>query len=108
VDGTVKVVHTALWPHYPNKNVFIYHQSCESLVFVFQLLSFCMTVLCRHFEFEADAFALRLGRAPELRSALIKLNSDNLGFPLCDWLYSMWHYSHPPLLERLSALDKTE
>ena len=78
------------------------------LLLVFQLLSFCMTVLSRHFEFEADAFALRLGRAPVLRRALIKLNSDNLGFPLCDWLYSMWHYSHPPLLERLAALDKTE
>jgi len=67
-----------------------------------------MTVLCRHFEFQADAFALKLGRAPSLRSALIKLNADNLSFPLSDWLYSMWHYSHPPILERLAALDKTE
>jgi len=75
---------------------------------VFQLLSFCLTVLSRHFEFEADAFARHLGRAAVLRHALIKLNSDNLGFPLSDWLFSMWHYSHPPLLERLAALDKTE
>jgi len=67
-----------------------------------------MTVLSRHFEFQADAFARRLGRAADLRSALIKLNRDNLGFPLSDWLYSMWHFSHPPLLERLAALDKTE
>ena len=73
-----------------------------------QILSFCMTALSRRFEFEADAFAKSLHRAPALRSALIKLNRDNLGFPLADWLFSAWHYSHPPLLERLRALQKTD
>ncbi|XP_033635825.1 CAAX prenyl protease 1 homolog [Asterias rubens] len=73
-----------------------------------EVLSFCMTVLCRRFEFQADAFAKSLRRATELRSALIKLHKDNLGFPEADWLYSTWHYSHPPLLERLGALEKTE
>ncbi|XP_030642739.1 CAAX prenyl protease 1 homolog [Chanos chanos] len=69
-----------------------------------ELLSFCLTVLSRRFEFQADAFARGMGRASELYSALIKLNKDNLGFPVADWLFSMWHYSHPPLLERLRAL----
>nr|XP_057946485.1 CAAX prenyl protease 1 homolog [Doryrhamphus excisus] len=69
-----------------------------------ELLSFCLTVLSRRFEFQADAFARNMGKASELSSALIKLNKDNLGFPVADWLYSMWHYSHPPLLERLRAL----
>ncbi|MBN3321374.1 FACE1 protease, partial [Atractosteus spatula] len=69
-----------------------------------ELLSFCLTVLSRRFEFQADAFARGMGRASELYSALIKLNKDNLGFPVADWLFSMWHYSHPPLLERLQAL----
>ncbi|XP_066528911.1 CAAX prenyl protease 1 homolog [Hoplias malabaricus] len=69
-----------------------------------ELLSFCLTVLSRRFEFQADAFARSLGRASELYSALIKLNKDNLGFPVADWLFSMWHYSHPPLLERLRSL----
>lgn len=73
-----------------------------------ELLSFVLTVLSRHFEFQADGFAKSLGFAAKLRSSLIKLNRDNLGFPLSDWLYSAWHYSHPPLLERLGALDKTE
>ena len=45
-----------------------------------------------------------LGRGPHLQSALIKLNNDNLGFPIYDWLYSAWHHSHPPLLERLEVL----
>ncbi|NP_956186.1 CAAX prenyl protease 1 homolog [Danio rerio] len=69
-----------------------------------ELLSFCMTELSRRFEFQADAFARGMGRSSELYSALIKLNKDNLGFPVADWLFSMWHYSHPPLLERLRAL----
>ncbi|KAL8582512.1 hypothetical protein ACOMHN_065491 [Nucella lapillus] len=73
-----------------------------------ELLSFMMTVLSRRFEFQADAFAKGLHFTDKLKSALIKLNRDNLGFPLTDWLFSAWHYSHPPLLERLKALDKAE
>ncbi|XP_072275019.1 CAAX prenyl protease 1 homolog [Pyxicephalus adspersus] len=69
-----------------------------------EVLSFCLTVLSRRFEFQADAFAKNLGKAKDLYSALIKLNKDNLGFPVSDWMFSMWHYSHPPLLERLQAL----
>ncbi|XP_048239837.1 CAAX prenyl protease 1 homolog [Haliotis rufescens] len=70
-----------------------------------EVLSFCMTMLSRTFEFQADAFAKTLHRATALKSALIKLNKDNLGFPVSDWLFSTWHYSHPPLLERLKALE---
>uniref|UniRef100_A0A8C5LIZ4 CAAX prenyl protease n=1 Tax=Jaculus jaculus TaxID=51337 RepID=A0A8C5LIZ4_JACJA len=73
-----------------------------------EVLSFCLTVLSRRFEFQADAFAKKLGKAKDLYSALIKLNKDNLGFPVSDWLFSMWHYSHPPLLERLQALTSTK
>uniref|UniRef100_A0A3Q2WGW3 CAAX prenyl protease n=1 Tax=Haplochromis burtoni TaxID=8153 RepID=A0A3Q2WGW3_HAPBU len=73
-----------------------------------EVLSFCLTVLSRRFEFQADAFARGMGKASELYSALIKLNKDNLGFPVADWLFSMWHYSHPPLLERLRALGNTK
>ncbi|XP_046403597.1 CAAX prenyl protease 1 homolog [Ischnura elegans] len=71
------------------------------------VLGFFLTVLSRRFEFQADAFATKLGHAEALGAALIKLNSDNLGFPVNDPLYSMWHHSHPPLLERLNALKKT-
>nr|XP_048682010.1 CAAX prenyl protease 1 homolog isoform X4 [Caretta caretta] len=73
-------------------------------IVISQVLSFCLTVLSRRFEFQADAFAKELGKAKDLYSALIKLNKDNLGFPVSDWIFSMWHYSHPPLLERLQAL----
>nr|XP_018902752.1 PREDICTED: CAAX prenyl protease 1 homolog [Bemisia tabaci] len=70
------------------------------------ILSFLLTILCRKFEFQADAFALALGKEEYLQAALIKLNKDNLSFPIYDWLFSMWHLSHPPLLERLEALKK--
>lgn len=75
---------------------------------LFQVLSFGLTFLSRRFEFQADAFAKSLGKAMYLRRALIKINRDNLGFPVYDWLFSMWHHSHPPLLERLKVLDKTQ
>lgn len=70
------------------------------------LINFLMTMLSRRYEFQADQFAVGLGRSAELATALIKLNNDNLGFPIYDWLYSAWHHSHPPLLERLAALKK--
>ncbi|XP_020618221.1 CAAX prenyl protease 1 homolog [Orbicella faveolata] len=69
-----------------------------------ELLGFLMTVLSRKFEFQADDFAKSLGFATSLRSSLIKLHKDNLGFPVADKLYSAYHYSHPPLIERLRAL----
>jgi len=72
------------------------------------VIGFLMSVLSRHFEFQADEFAAKMGKAKDLKSALVKLNNDNLGFPIYDWLYSAWNHSHPPLLERIDALKKFE
>ncbi|XP_064473049.1 CAAX prenyl protease 1 homolog [Ornithodoros turicata] len=72
------------------------------------LLEFLMTGLSRRFEFQADAFAKKLHRASYLRSALVKLNKDNLGFPVHDWLYSAWYHSHPPTLERIRVLGRAD
>uniref|UniRef100_M8BSN4 CAAX prenyl protease n=1 Tax=Aegilops tauschii TaxID=37682 RepID=M8BSN4_AEGTA len=55
--------------------------------------------------FMADAFAKNLGYAPELRGALVKLQEENLSAMNTDPWYSAYHYSHPPLVERLSALE---
>ncbi|XP_044756058.1 CAAX prenyl protease 1 homolog [Coccinella septempunctata] len=68
------------------------------------LVSFLMTCLSRMFEFQADEFAVKMGKAEYLEKALVQLNKDNLGFPIYDNFYSAWHHSHPPLLERLEAL----
>jgi len=70
------------------------------------VIGFLMSVLSRHFEFQADEFAANLGKAKDLHGALVKLNNDNLSFPIYDWLYSAWHHSHPPVLERINALKK--
>lgn len=81
-----------------------YKLDVKHLCHFFKLLGFLMTVLSRKFEFQADDFAKSLGFATSLRSSLIKLHKDNLGFPVADKLYSAYHYSHPPLIERLRAL----
>lgn len=65
-----------------------------------------MHILSRRFEFQADEFAVDLGKREKLKSALLKLFKDNLSFPIADWLYSARHYSHPPLLERLRAMEE--
>lgn len=73
-----------------------------------QLLGFLLTVLSRRFEFQADRFGKDLGYSEPLQSALVKLHQDNLGFPVADDLYSMYHYSHPKLVERIRALKSTD
>ncbi|CAG7830326.1 unnamed protein product, partial [Allacma fusca] len=68
-------------------------------------MGYIMNVLSRLYEFQADQFAVELGYGKDLKSSLIKLNKDNLGFPISDPLYSAWHHSHPTLLQRLAAID---
>ncbi|KAJ3072171.1 CAAX prenyl protease 1 [Podochytrium sp. JEL0797] len=72
------------------------------------LSSFLSNYVSRVHEFEADTYAKRLGYAEQLKSGLIKLHSKNLGNLIPDPWYSAWHYSHPPLVERLAAIGKTE
>ncbi|MBP5284047.1 MAG: M48 family metallopeptidase, partial [Treponema sp.] len=50
-------------------------------------------------EFEADAFSKKLcGTGEHLVSALIKLNRENLSELQVPRIYSLFNYSHPPLL----------
>ncbi|KAL0846082.1 hypothetical protein Bca101_019328 [Brassica carinata] len=69
------------------------------------LISFGLNLVSRAFEFQADAFAVNLGYAKDLRPALVKLQEENLSAMNTDPLYSAYHYSHPPLVERLRAID---
>ncbi|KAI8888519.1 hypothetical protein K501DRAFT_210173 [Backusella circina FSU 941] len=68
------------------------------------VIDFLSHVYQRKNEFEADAYALKLGYASTLRSALIKLSVKNLGGFNVDPWYSAWNHSHPSLVERLKAL----
>jgi STE24 endopeptidase len=73
-----------------------------------QLVSFGLNLVSRSFEFQADGFAKKLGYSSSLRAGLVKLQEENLSAMNTDPWYSAYHYSHPPLVERLAALDITD
>ncbi|KAJ6818164.1 CAAX prenyl protease 1-like protein [Iris pallida] len=72
------------------------------------LVSFGLNLVSRAFEFQADAFAKKLGYCKALRAGLVKLQEENLSAMNTDPWYSAYHYSHPPLVERLYALDDSD
>ncbi|KAF5946286.1 hypothetical protein HYC85_016514 [Camellia sinensis] len=72
------------------------------------LVSFGLNLVSRSFEFQADAFAKKLGYASPLRAGLVKLQEENLSAMNTDPWYSAYHYSHPPLIERLAAIDEPD
>ena len=70
------------------------------------LLGLFTSAMSRKHEFEADAFAAEACTAAPLMTALKKLSTDNLAHPQPHPLTMLLHYSHPPLNERLAALEK--
>jgi len=63
--------------------------------------------LSRRHERAADRYAIRLtGLAGALKSALVRLGEENLSALRPHPWYAAWHYSHPPLVERLAAIDR--
>jgi STE24 endopeptidase len=66
-----------------------------------------MGIVSRHNEYEADKMGSELGGAAgaiELANALQKLVSENKSFPLSHPVYIFFHYTHPPVIERLKEL----
>ncbi|MDQ1338605.1 MAG: endopeptidase, partial [Campylobacterota bacterium] len=66
-----------------------------------------MGVVSRRNEYAADRMGSELGGAGgaiELANALKKLVNENRSFPLSHPLYIFFHYTHPPVLERLKEL----
>ncbi|CAA2992979.1 CAAX prenyl protease 1 homolog [Olea europaea subsp. europaea] len=72
------------------------------------LVNFVLNLVSRAFEFQADAFAKKLGYGSALRAGLVKLQEENLSAMNTDPWYSAYHYSHPPLVERLAAIDEPD
>ncbi|MEP7265283.1 MAG: M48 family metallopeptidase [Bacteroidota bacterium] len=68
------------------------------------ITSLAMNVLSRKHEYEADAFAATTYHSEPLQTALKKLSADNLSNLTPHPLYVFFHYSHPTLLQRLTAL----
>ncbi|GAA5831365.1 hypothetical protein JCM11251_003999 [Rhodosporidiobolus azoricus] len=77
---------------------------CAPLVTV---LSFVVNNITRTLEYDADAFAVKLGPeyARNLKAALVTIHEKNLSIYGVDPVYSARHHSHPTLVERLEALD---
>mmetsp|Transcript_16259 Transcript_16259/g.28816 ORF Transcript_16259/g.28816 Transcript_16259/m.28816 type:complete len:486 (+) Transcript_16259:161-1618(+) len=69
------------------------------------VLGLALNSMTRKFEFEADDFAARLGKAESLKSALVKISLSNMSSFEVDPLFHAFHHSHPTLLMRLRALD---
>lgn len=71
------------------------------------LLSLGLNALLRRHEFEADRFAVDTVEEPlAMVSALEKLSADSLSNPTPHPFYVTLHYSHPPLLQRLQAIEQ--
>ena len=67
-----------------------------------------MSILSRRNEFEADAYAAELtGEPNSLISALKKLSADNLSNLTPHPFYVFMNYSHPPVITRIEALQKS-
>jgi STE24 endopeptidase len=61
----------------------------------------------RRHEYEADAYSVGVARMPEaLKTALVGLSRQNLSNLHPHPWYSAFHYSHPPLRDRLAAIDR--
>ena len=68
------------------------------------LVGIAMNMLSRKNEFEADNYAATTYSNEPLKSALVKLHSDNLSNLTPHPFYVFMNYSHPPLLQRIAAL----
>ena len=61
----------------------------------------------RKHENEADRFSYEItGKGESMISSLVKLSKDNLSNLHPHPLYSLFHYSHPPVLERIREIRK--
>lgn len=74
----------------------------------FEFTGFIQTLMSRYFEYQSDAYACKKGYGEHLKTGLVKINVDNLGFPKHDELYSKFNHSHPTLLQRIKAIEKSD
>ena len=72
------------------------------------VIGLLMNKLSRSNEYAADAYARKVYKAEPLITALKKMSVDHLSNLTPDPTYVFFHYSHPPLLERLRALARTK
>ena len=83
------------------------------LAFIGDIISFPFTPLAsyisRRFERESDRFACGLTENPEaMANALIELSKDNLSNLHPHPVYAAFYYSHPPVMQRIRNIRKSE
>lgn len=69
------------------------------------VIGLIMNIISRKNEFEADDYAKKTFNGESLISALKKLSVNNLNNLVPHPVYVFFYYSHPPLLQRLQALN---
>lgn len=63
--------------------------------------------MSRKMEFAADRHSCKFnGKVDPMITSLFKLYNENLSYPISDPLYESWNFSHPSLLNRVSALNE--
>jgi len=92
--------------HIPKNGVNIIIIALLFMDMIMFVLSPVINLISRHNEFEADEFGADMVSKKDLASALEKLVSENKYFPHVSKLYSIFYYSHPPILERLKKLNE--
>jgi STE24 endopeptidase len=74
---------------------------------VSKLLGLFQNVLSRKNEYQADDFAAKTSSRPALVKALKNLSLDNLSNLWPHSWFVFFHYSHPPLVQRLRAINQS-
>ena len=79
------------------------------LILIANLISFYFMPIINFFsrkaEYKADEFGANLTNKADLYNALTKLVSENKAFPYSHKAFVFFYMSHPPLVERLKALE---
>jgi len=79
------------------------------LLLISPVISFWFMPLIGYFsrkaEYAADEFGASVSSKHCLANALVRLVNENKSFPSSHPAYIFFYYTHPPLLERLKALD---
>jgi STE24 endopeptidase len=114
IMGLVMFVFFAIFGNIPDEFFLQLHLNNEpyAVIIIFMMFSpilsfFLMpliSAMSRHNEYAADEFGSDLSSKEDLVNALLKLANENKSFPLSHPLYIFFHYSHPPLVERLKEL----
>jgi len=104
-QNTDEVVHSF---GYKTANTFLRLQ-CFMAVYssvIMPFFSVFMNGVTRVLEFQADAYSVSLGF--DISTALVKISKTNKGDLNPDWLHSLVHHNHPPLLERIEAVSSLD